>query len=113
MPPKNVLLFLFYNWYCVFLLSQAAAVHLTHVIKGSIAETGGVLNASSTALQRKTVQFLVPVLLPLSRLMCELDLLMATAGQKQCFFMATMNPPKVYSSKTVGLFQFLCSFSQF
>lgn len=52
----------------VFLLSRAAVVHLTHVIKGSNAETEGALNASPTALQRKCVEFLVPAPLPLSRL---------------------------------------------
>lgn len=70
---------------------RAAVVHLTRVIKGGSVETSGALNASPAALQRKTVEFLVPALLPL-----ELDPLMATGDQEQCCLMATMNPLKVY-----------------
>lgn len=62
----------FFCTYCIigivcFSLSPAAVVHLTHIIKGGSVETRGALNASPAALQRKTVEFLVPAPLPLWR----------------------------------------------
>lgn len=64
---KGYFLYLLYNRHCVFPLSRASVVHLTHVIKGGSVETRWALNASPAALQRKTVEFLVPALLPLWR----------------------------------------------
>lgn len=101
--PKRHLFYLLYNRNCVFPLSRAAVVHLTHIIKGGSVETRGALNASPAALQRKTVEFLVPALLPLWPPHVSLTWWQLEA-REQCSFMATMNPLKVH----IGAF--FCSF---
>lgn len=101
--PKRHLFYLLYNRHCVFPLNRAAVVHLTHIIKGGSVETRGALKTSPAALQRKTVEFLVPALLPLWRLHVSLTWWQLEA-REQCSFMATMNPTKVH----IGVF--FCSF---
>lgn len=111
--PKRQLLSIFYNRHCVFPLSRAAVVHSTHVIEGGSVETRGALNASPAALQRVNCGVSGACAASALASGCELDLPMATWGQEQCCFMATMNPLKIYGFKNIGVFFFFSSFILF
>lgn len=111
--PKRQLLSIFYIRHWVFPLSRAAVVHLTHVIEGGSVETRGALNASPAALQRETVEFLVPALLPLWRPGVSLTCWWQLGARNNAVSWPQWIPWRFTVQKHWGFFQFLYSFPTF